>query len=80
MKKRKVRAKSLFAPVLQSVLISIVTYVLLLVLLLLGITPEQHDIRVGLPAGMDIMATASWPPPPWSPATRAPTAPCPTRS
>lgn len=57
MKKRKVRAKSVFAPVLQSVLISIVTYVLLLVLLLLGITPEQHDIRVGLPAGMDIMAT-----------------------
>ncbi|MBR2698934.1 MAG: HDIG domain-containing protein [Clostridia bacterium] len=57
MKKRKVRAKSAFAPVLQSVLISVITYVLLLVLLLLGITPEQHDIRVGLPAGMDIMAT-----------------------
>ena len=30
MKKRKDRAKSVFAPVLQSVLISVITYVLLL--------------------------------------------------
>ena len=57
MKKKKIRANSAFAPVLQSGLIGVVTYMLLLVLLLLGITPEQHDIRVGLPAGMDIMAT-----------------------
>ena len=57
MKKMRARAKSTFAPVLQSVLIAAVTYILLVVLLLLGVTPEQHDIRVGLPASMDIMAT-----------------------
>lgn len=57
MKKKKDRARSTFAPVLQSVLIGAVTYLLLVALLLLGVTPEQHDIRVGLPASMDIMAT-----------------------
>jgi len=57
MKKKRTRAKSAFAPVLQSVLIGVVTYMLLLAVLLLGVTPEQHDIRVGLPASMDIMAT-----------------------
>lgn len=57
MKKKRVRAKSAYAPVVQSVLIGVITYLVLVALLLLGITPEQHDIRVGLPASMDIMAT-----------------------
>ena len=32
-------------------------YLLVVLLLLLGITPEQHDIQVGSPAAMDILAT-----------------------
>ena len=44
-------------PVLKSALILIATYLLLVVMLLLGATPEQHDIQVGSPAPMDILAT-----------------------
>ena len=44
-------------PVLQSVMIGATAYLLLAVALMLGVTPEQHDIRVGLPAAMDILAT-----------------------
>ena len=58
MNTRKSRSRaSRLAPVLQSASIGAITYVLLVVLLLLGIAPEQHDIQIGLPAGMDIMAT-----------------------
>ena len=58
MKKKKTRSRaSRVAPVFQSVLIAAVTYVLLVFLLLLGIAPEQHDIQVGLPAPLDILAT-----------------------
>ena len=58
MKKKKTLSRaSRVAPVFQSVLIAAVTYVLLVFLLLLGIAPEQHDIQVGLPAPLDILAT-----------------------
>ena len=57
MKKRnKVRAQKL-APVLQVVLICSVTYILLTAMLLVGITPEQHEIQIGAPAALDILAT-----------------------
>ena len=55
-KSRRARASRL-APVFKTLLIGVVTYILLVVVLMLGITPEQHDIRVGLPAAMDILAT-----------------------
>ncbi|MBQ6373395.1 MAG: HDIG domain-containing protein [Clostridia bacterium] len=45
------------APVFQTVLIGVFTYVLLVSLLLLAVTPEQHDIQIGSPATVDIMAT-----------------------
>ncbi|MBR1560513.1 MAG: HDIG domain-containing protein [Clostridia bacterium] len=58
MKPKKTRTRaSKVAPVLQSAMIAAVTYFALAALLLLGVTPEQHDIRVGLPATMDILAT-----------------------
>ena len=46
-----------FAPVLRSALILAVTYIVLTALLVLGASPEQHDIQVGSPAPMDILAT-----------------------
>ena len=58
MKKRKLRERSSrLAPIFKSVLIGLVSYLVLLVVLLLGVTPEQHDIRVGVPAPMDILAS-----------------------
>ena len=45
------------APILQKVLIGAITYILLSAMILLGITPEQHDIQIGAPATMDILAT-----------------------
>ena len=45
------------APILQTVLICATTYILLTSLILLGITPEQHDIQIGAPASIDILAT-----------------------
>ena len=44
-------------PVLRNVLIMAATYLLLSAMLFVGITPEQHDIQVGAPAPMDILAT-----------------------
>ncbi len=58
MKNKKTGAMvSRLAPALQTAGIVVVTYAILAALLLLGVTPEQHDIRVGLPAAMDILAT-----------------------
>ena len=45
------------APVLQNALVIAATYILLSVMLVVGVTPEQHDIQVGSPAPMDILAT-----------------------
>ncbi|MGX8706995.1 MAG: hypothetical protein ACSW8J_10490, partial [bacterium] len=50
------KAKNL-KPALTRLGIVGMTYLTLAVFLLLGVTPEQHDIRVGLPAAMDILAT-----------------------
>ena len=58
MKSKKPAGKAIkLAPILQSSGIALVTYLVLASLLLLGVTPEQHDIRVGVPASMDILAT-----------------------
>lgn len=59
MKKRNRRSAgaSKFAPVLKTALIVAATYIVLSAMLLLGATPEQHDIQVGSPAPMDILAT-----------------------
>ncbi len=46
-----------FAPVARCALIVVATYLLLTALLLLGVTPEQHDIQIGAPAPLDILAT-----------------------
>ena len=45
------------APVLKKVLILSATYLLLGLILVLGISPEQHDIQIGAPAPLDILAT-----------------------
>ena len=45
------------APLLQKASIIAAVYLLLLVLLVLGITPEQHDIQIGAPAPLDILAS-----------------------
>lgn len=45
------------APVVQKVLILSATYLLLCTILILGISPEQHDIQIGAPAPLDILAT-----------------------
>lgn len=56
--KKKIKAKTTkIAPIFQRVSIGVVTYILLFTLVLVGITPEQHDIQVGLPATIDILAT-----------------------
>lgn len=57
MKKTRKRLKLRFAPVLKNVLIIAATYLILATMLLLGATPQQHDIQVGSPAPMDILAT-----------------------
>ena len=57
MKKKTNRAGWRFAPVLNNALIIAATYILLSAMLLLGATPQQHDIHVGSPAPMDILAT-----------------------
>ena len=44
-------------PALTDVLITAVTYLLLAVMLMIGISPEQHDIQVGSPAPLDILAS-----------------------
>ena len=57
MKKLNKAGVSRFAPVLKNALIVVATYLLLAVMLVIGITPEQHDIQVGAPAPLDILAT-----------------------
>lgn len=44
-------------PIVQMSLIGAATYILLFIMVLLGITPEQHDIQIGAPAAIDILAT-----------------------
>ena len=44
-------------PVLRNALIVAATYLVLATILMLGITPEQHDIQIGAPAPLDIMAS-----------------------
>ena len=57
MKKLNKAGVSRFAPVLKNALIVVATYLLLAVMLIIGITPEQHDIQVGAPAPLDILAS-----------------------
>ena len=57
MKRKKNTRAAKLAPVLQSILIVAITYILLTALLLIGTAPEQHDIQVGAPAAIDILAT-----------------------
>ena len=57
MKKVNKAGVSRFAPVLKNALIIVATYLLLAVMLVIGITPEQHDIQVGAPAPLDILAS-----------------------
>ncbi len=59
-KKNRIKSPSSaarFAPVLRNALILAVTYIILTAMLVVGATPEQHDIQVGSPAPMDILAT-----------------------
>ncbi len=48
---------SRLGPVVKKALIIVATYLLLACMLVIGITPEQHDIQVGAPAPLDILAT-----------------------
>ena len=48
---------SRLGPVVRKALIVVATYLLLAGMLVIGITPEQHDIQVGAPAPLDILAT-----------------------
>ena len=48
---------SRLGPVFKNGLIIAATYLLLAGLLVIGITPEQHDIHVGSPAPLDILAS-----------------------
>ncbi len=57
MKKKKNAQASRLAPVLQMSMIAAVTYILMTAILLIGTAPEQHDIHVGAPASIDILAT-----------------------
>ena len=56
-KKKRRDAAARIAPVLKNALIVAATYILLSAMLVVGATPEQHDIQVGSPAPMDILAT-----------------------
>ena len=44
-------------PALRMVMIAAVTYILLSAMMLVGATPEQHDIQIGAPSAIDILAT-----------------------
>ena len=44
-------------PLMKNGLIIIITYVLLAFMMMVGISPEQHDIQIGAPAPMDILAS-----------------------
>ncbi len=56
-KKRRSQSVARLAPMLKNALIVAVACILLTTMLVLGATPEQHDIHVGSPAPMDILAT-----------------------
>ncbi len=56
-KKKRRESAARLAPVLKNALIIAVAYILLSTMLVLGATPEQHDIQVGSPAPMDILAS-----------------------
>ena len=56
-RKKRIEGTARIAPVLQNALVIAATYLLLLAFLLMGTVPEQHDIQIGAPAGMDILAT-----------------------
>jgi len=56
-KKKRLANAARYAPALQVALVVAATYLLLSVMLLIGATPEQHDIQIGAPASMDILAT-----------------------
>ena len=57
MKKKKKAGAARVAPMLQNALIVAATYLLLAAMLMFGATPEQHDIQIGSPAPMDILAS-----------------------
>lgn len=57
MKKNLGPAAKPAAPLLRMVLTGVAAYFIVVALLLLGMTPEQYDIKVGFPASIDILAT-----------------------
>ena len=57
MNNRTKKAGPRVAPVVRSALIVAATYLLLVAMLIIGITPEQHDIQIGAPAPLDILAS-----------------------
>jgi len=57
MKRRNTGKGRRIGPIVKMALIGVVTYILLFGMVLLGITPEQHDIQIGAPAAIDILAT-----------------------
>ena len=57
MKKKRMPGGKLAAPVLRMLMIGLITYLIVVVLLLVGMAPEQYDIKVGFPASIDILAT-----------------------
>ena len=57
MKKIRKPGKPTFAPVLRNGLIVAAAYLMLTVMLVIGVAPEQYDIQIGMPAPFDILAT-----------------------
>lgn len=57
MKKIRKTGAPAFAPVLRNGLIIAAAYLLLTVMLVIGVAPEQYDIQIGMPAPFDILAT-----------------------
>ena len=56
-KSKSLAGAARFAPMLKNALILVPPYLLLSAMLVLGAPPEQHDIQVGSPAPMDILAS-----------------------
>lgn len=57
MAKIKRSGSARMAPMLKNALVIAATYAVLIVIMMFGITPEQHDIQVGAPAPLDILAS-----------------------
>lgn len=57
MNKLRKAGMSRLGPVFRNGLVIAATYLLLAGMLVIGITPEQHDIHVGSPAPLDILAS-----------------------